>query len=69
MQILISKGAKKIKLTKRERGLLADSRSLLVELAKQQEPGLSDCADTAADRIGEVERELDSPTPVKELPY
>lgn len=64
MQILISKGVKKIKLTKRERSLLTDAKTLLVELSRQQEPGLSDCADTAADRIGEVVRELDSPTPV-----
>lgn len=68
MNIRIAKGERFIKLTKRERDLLKDAKGLLMEIAKQQEPGLSNCADTAADRIGEVERELDSPTPVK-APY
>jgi hypothetical protein len=61
MNIRIAKGERFIKLTKRERLLLKDAKNLLVELAKQDEPGLSNVADTAADRIGEVERCLDMP--------
>lgn len=64
MEIRINKSKRTIKLNKRERSLLTDAKALLVELAKQHEPGLSDCADVGADRIGEVVLALDNPTPV-----
>lgn len=57
MNIRVSKGERFITLTKREKDLLSDAKTLLIELGRQGEGS----ADMAADKIGEVQRSLNAP--------
>ena len=48
----------KLDLTKQEERDLARAKKLLVDIAKHGNGTLADVADVAADKIGEVQREL-----------
>lgn len=48
------------KLTKREQQTLADAKALLLQIAKHGEGRLTESADFAADKIGEVQQVLNN---------